>query len=89
MQKSASMAATFWWRPVALVDGSAHREAVGASRIACRTARSCILCTAAWRLARCNPIAQLATRHSAFETGGFPVGWRVGWPPAERRIRPR
>eukprot|EP00966_Prymnesium_polylepis_P276661 6391706-Prymnesium_polylepis.1 len=56
MQKSASMAATFWWQLLALVDGSAHREAVCASRIASRKARSCILCIAALRMAGCNPM---------------------------------
>eukprot|EP00966_Prymnesium_polylepis_P093331 2160321-Prymnesium_polylepis.1 len=77
MQKSASMAATFWWRPL-------H------SWNDLRTVWQCVLLGSrvgkhALHLVHCSPApgsmqpnAQSATRHSAFETGGFPVGRSVG-----------
>ena len=60
---------------LALVEGSAHRVAMCASRIACRKGRSCILCIAAQRLARCNPMHNqppdiLRSRQEAFPWAG-------------------
>ena len=60
---------------LALVEGSAHRVAMCASRIACRKGRSCILCIAAQRLAQCNPMHNqppdiLRSRPEAFPWAG-------------------
>ena len=86
---ASSMAAAFLVAALALVGGSAQRESMGVPRIVHREAvLHFVHCSPAPGLMQ--PNAQpAASRPSAFVTRGFSMCWRVDWPPAERRIRPR